>query len=123
MESELKESKTILTKGSPGKIFLIGTSEILKDNALDDQGNSPNAVFLLNSFDFLNGKKDIAKMRGKNQRFNPLKDTKPVTRTFVKILNIVGLPVLLILSGLFVWFRRKAKRKLIQVMFYQKKEA
>lgn len=122
-ESDIKSGKAVLAKGLPGKIFLIGTSEILKDNILDEQGTSPNAVFLMNTFDYLNGKSDVATMRSKQQRFNPLKDTKAGTRSFIKILNIVGLPILMILAGIFVWFRRKAKRKTIQAMFLQNKKA
>jgi len=121
-ESRIKGEKEVLSMGKPGKIFLIGSAEILKDNVLDEEGNSPNAVFLLNTFDYLNNRSDIAVMRGKNQRFNPLKDTKPITRTFVKIFNIVGLPLLFILFGLFVWYRRKARRKMIQAIFLQKRK-
>jgi len=116
-ESQLKSSQDVITRGRPGKIFLIGTAKILNDNVIDDQGASPNAVFLLNTIDFLNNKSDIASMRSKNQRFNPLKDTKAFTRTFVKILNIAGLPALVILLGFLVWFKRKARRKTIQAIF------
>lgn len=116
-ESELREGKGVLLKGRPGKIFLIGSTEILKDNLLDEEGNSPNAQFLLNVVDYLNNQQDIAVMRSKNQKFNPIKDTKPGTRTFAKIVNIGGLPLLCILFGVFVWFRRKARRKKIQAMF------
>ena len=119
-ETKIKSEKGTRTKGMPGKILLIGTAEILKDNVLDEEGNSPNAVFLMNSIDYLNNRADIAVMRSKNQRFNPLKDTKPITRTIVKILNITGLPVLFILCGFFIWFRRKARRKFIQTLFQQK---
>ncbi len=115
--SELREGKGVLLKGRPGKIFLIGSTEILKDNLLDEEANSPNAQFLLNIVDYLNNQQDIAVMRSKNQKFNPIKDTKPGTRTFAKIVNIGGLPLLCILFGVFVWFRRKAKRKKIQAMF------
>lgn len=116
-ESQVKSSQNIISKGRPGKIFLIGTAKILNDNVIDDQGASPNAVFLLNTIDFLNNKADIAAMRSKNQRFNPLNDTKAFTRTFVKLLNIVGLPALVILAGFFIWFKRKARRKMIQTIF------
>ncbi len=116
-ESELREGKGVLLKGRPGKIFLIGSTEILKDNLLDEGGDSPNAHFLLNTVDYLNNQQSIAVMRSKNQKFNPIKDTKPGTRTFAKIVNIGGLPLLCILFGVFVWFRRKAKRKKIQAMF------
>ncbi len=120
-ESKIKSAKGILTKGQPGKIFLIGSTEILKDNVLDEAGNSPNAVFLLNIIDYLNNKSDTAVMRSKNQRFNPLKNTKVITRTFVKIINIGGLPALIILLGISVWFRRNARRKQIQSEFLKKK--
>jgi ABC-type uncharacterized transport system involved in gliding motility auxiliary subunit len=116
-ESELRGGKGVLLKGRPGKIFLIGSTEILKNNLLDEGGNSPNAQFLLNIVDYLNNQQDIAVMRSKNQKFNPIKDTKPGTRTFAKIVNIGGLPLLCILFGIFIWFRRKIKRKKIQAMF------
>lgn len=119
-ESKIKGEKSLISKGRPGKILLLGTAEILKDNVLDEAGNSPNAVFLMNSIDYLNNRSDIAIMRSKNQRFNPLKDTKPITRTFVKILNIAGLPALFILGGFFIWFRRKARRKFIMTLFQQR---
>ena len=120
-ESKIKRAKGILTKGRPGKIFLIGSCEILKDNVLDETGNSPNSLFLLNTIDYLNNKSDTAVMRSKNQRFNPLKDTKAFTRTFVKIVNIGGLPALIILLGISVWFRRNARRKQIKSEFLKKK--
>ncbi len=116
-EPPVKGEKEMLTKGQSGKIFLIGTADILRDNVLDENGESPNAVFLLNIIDYLNGQEDIAVMRSKTQRFNPLKDTKAVTRTFVKVLNIAGLPILVILFGFYIWIRRKARRRVIQTMF------
>ncbi|NOR15405.1 MAG: hypothetical protein GQ544_06860 [Candidatus Aminicenantes bacterium] len=119
-ESQIKGPQDIIKKGRPGKIFVIGTVDILRDNILDDQGQSPNAMFLLNTIDYLNDQEEIATMRSKNQRFNPLKDTKALTRTIVKILNIMGLAVAVMLLGLYVWIRRKAKRKSIQAMFAAK---
>jgi len=115
--TKVKVEKGILAKGKPGKIFLIGTSEILRDNALDEEGNSPNAVFLLNTIDYLNNQEEIAVMRGKIQRFNPLKDTKPFTRYFVKWANTIGLPILFIVVGILIWIRRANRKKRIQMMF------
>lgn len=119
-ESRVKDSVGILAKGNPGRILLIGSSDILKDNVLDDQGRSPNSVFLLNSFDYLNNREDIAVMRSKNQRFNPLRDTKAATRTLVKIFNIAGVPILFLLFGFYIWVRRKAKKRMIQNLFNPK---
>jgi len=116
-DTHIKEEKGIITRGKPGKIFIIGTSDILRDNLLDEEGVSPNAMFLLNILDYLSGKEDIANMRSKNQKFNPIGETKPFTRNLIKTFNIVGLPVLFILLGVFIWARRKAKKKMIQQMF------
>ena len=112
-----KEEKGILTKGEPGKIFLIGTSEILKNNALDEEGETPNAVFLLNILDYLNHREDTAVMRSKLQRFSPLKETKPFTRYFVKWANTLGLPALFVVIGILIWINRTNRKKRIQAMF------
>ena len=119
-ESRVKDSVGVLAKGNPGRILLIGSGDILKDNVLDDQGRSPNSVFLLNSFDYLNNREEIAVMRSKNQRFNPLRDTKAAIRTLVKIFNIAGVPILFILFGFYIWVRRKAKKRMIQNLFSPK---
>lgn len=116
-ETRVKSERKILTKGKPGKIFLIGSSEILKDNILDDEGNAPNSIFLLNTFDYLSNQEEIAVMRGKKQRFNPVKDTKGFTRFFVKTFNSAGLTAAMILFGIFVYIGRKRRRKTIQQMF------
>jgi len=117
VDSQVTGEADIIKRGQPGRIFLIGSSEILTDNILGEQGQSPNAVFLLNTIDYLNDQEDMAVMRSKNQRFNPLKDTKAFTRTIVKVLNIAGVPALFILFGFYVWVRRKARRRTIQAMF------
>jgi ABC-type uncharacterized transport system involved in gliding motility auxiliary subunit len=119
-ESQVKGEKGILTRGKPGKIFLIGSSEVLKDNVLQQQRNfpNPNVDFILNTLDYLNNREDIAVMRSKIQRFNPLKQSiSPFVKEIVKILNIGGLPVLFILMGIIIWIRRTARKKQIQAMF------
>ncbi len=117
IDSRLQLEKGILAKGKPGKIFLIGTSEILKNNVLDEEGESPNAVLLLNILDYLNNREDIAVMRSKVQRFNPLKETKPFTRYFVKWANTLGLPALFVVVGILIWINRTNRKKRIQSIF------
>lgn len=115
--SKIERKGEFLSKGRPGKVFVIATSEMLKDNMLDEEGRGPNAMFILNVVDYLNGREDIALMRSKEQRFNPLKETKGGTRTFLKAFSIAGLPILVILFGLGVWFRRHSRKRSIQMMF------
>ena len=113
----ISESGTVIATGAPGKLLLIGTSEILKDNVIDKEGNSPNATFAMNVIDALNNRVESAKLRSKIQQFNPLKETSPGIKTMVKILNIAGLPILVILFGFLVLWRRSARKRRIQWMF------
>jgi ABC-type uncharacterized transport system involved in gliding motility auxiliary subunit len=115
--SKIEGKGQFLTKGKPGKIFLMASSEVLKDNILDAEGRTPNAMFIMNIVDYLNNREDIAVMRSKEQRFNPLVETGAGIKTFVKSFNTVGIPVLVVIFGLLIWFRRHSRKKRIQSMF------
>jgi len=106
-----------ISKGKPAKIFLMASSEMLKDNVLDPEGDSPNDMFVMNTIDTLNHRQNIATMRSKILRFNPLHDTGALTKTFVKSFNIAGLPVLVVFLGLIIWLSRHSRKKRIQMMF------
>lgn len=101
----------------PARILVVASSEFLKDSLLDDDGQSTNAMFVLNTLDSLNNRQDLAAMRSKVQRFNPLAETGPGLRSLIKWGNTVGLPIVVVVFGLVVWMRRNARRKSIQMMF------
>jgi ABC-type uncharacterized transport system involved in gliding motility auxiliary subunit len=115
--SKIASEGEFISKGKPAKIFHMASSDMLKDNIVDEEGRTPNAMFIMNVLDFLNDREEIAVMRSKEQRFNPLDDTGAGVRTFVKSFNIGGVPVLVVLFGLAVWFRRHSRKKRIQMMF------
>jgi ABC-2 type transport system permease protein len=115
--SKIKGMGDFIPKGKPAKIFLMASSEMLKDTVLDPEGDSPNDMFVLNTIDALNHRENIATMRSKVLRFNPLHDTGAVTKTFVKSFNIAGLPVLVVFLGLIIWLKRHSRKKRIQMMF------
>jgi len=117
--SHIQAEGVTLRTSRGGKIFLIGTSEILKNNVLGESGNSPNAQFVMNIFDALNHREETAIMRSKSQRFNPLGEIPPTVKTLVKVTNIAGLPILVVIAGLIVWYRRTARKQLIQQIFTQ----
>lgn len=115
--SKIERQGEFLAKGKPGKIFLMASSAMLQDNVLDKEGRTPNAAFVMNVLDALNNRQGTAAMRSKDQRFNPLMETGAGLKAFIKTFNIAGLPVLVVLFGLFVWFRRHARKRRIQMMF------
>lgn len=107
----------IIEKGKPGKIFILASSDMIKDNLLDKEGRGVNDIFVMNILDYLNDQEDVARLRSKQQRFTPLNATGAFTKTAVKAFNIVGLPVVVVLFGLAVWARRTHRKKTIQNMF------
>lgn len=106
-----------LSQGQPAQLLVVGTSQMVYDTLLNPQVQSPNSLFVLNALDQLNNRSAMAQLRSKVQEFNPLRETSPQTKTFIKAFNIVGLPVLVILFGLLVWFSRNQRKKKIQQMF------
>ena len=115
--AKIEGSGEIITTGRQAKIFLVASSEVLKNNIVDGEGRSSNATFIMNVLDALNGRNEIAVMRSKEQRFNPLEETEAGVKTFVKSFNIAVLPVIVVAFGFLVWFRRHSRRKNIRLMF------
>lgn len=115
--AKIEVANSVITKGKSAKIFVMACSSMLQDNMLDPDGRTTNAAFILNVIDHLNDKDAIAQMRSKNQTLNPLEETSPIARTFIKIFNIAGLPVLVILFGFGFWARRSSRKKSIKLQF------
>jgi ABC-type uncharacterized transport system involved in gliding motility auxiliary subunit len=115
--SKIEQKGSFLSKSRPSRIFLIASSDMLSDNVLDPNRNTPNTMFILNVLDALNQRQDIATMRSKEQRFNPLRESGAFAKTVIKTFNIAGLPVLVVFFGLFVWMRRHSRKRRIQMMF------
>ncbi len=115
--SGITQKGAFRAKSPPAKIFVMASAELIKDQLLDDQGATTNTMFILNMIDALNDREPIAAMRSKLQQFNPLMETSNSTKTIVKAVNIVGLPLLVIMLGLIIWARRHARRKRIQLQF------
>ena len=107
----------VIEKGKPGKIFILASSDMIKDNVLDPEGRGANDILVMNVLDYLNDQVGLAQMRSKLQRFSPLNESGAFTKTAVKMINIVGLPVVVVFFGLGVWARRTSRKKLIQGKF------
>lgn len=101
----------------PGRLVVIGTSEMTGAQLLDAEGRSTNAIFVHNVIDYLAGNIEVARMRSKGLSFNPLRETTEEFRAGIKAINIAGLPVLVILVGLAAWRARINRRRRIAAAF------
>jgi len=113
----IEGEREVIEKGKPGKIFILASSDMIKDNLLNKEGRGPNDILVMNVLDYLNDHVEMAQLRSKQQQFTPLDGTGAFTKTAVKTLNIVGLPVVVVLFGLAVWARRTSRKKSIQSEF------
>jgi ABC-2 type transport system permease protein len=116
------DTGAFIAKSRPARIIVMASAEMLTDKILDPEGRTPNSIFVLNAIDHLNGRDDVARLRSKEQRFNPLDPVAPETRALVKAANIAGLPILAVGFGLLVWLRRSRRKARIQTMFQQESQ-
>ena len=116
-EGKLESRGGRLEKGKPGRLLVLGTADILRNNIVDAGGTTPNAQLLMNMVDYLNGRQDLAVLRSKTQSFNPLVDIAPESRSLIKGANLIGLPLLVVFIGLIAWLRRGARRRKLRAMF------
>jgi ABC-2 type transport system permease protein len=120
----LEGEKQILEESiKEGKIFLIGSSTIITNSLLGPDIAYPNTTLVLNVLDYLNDKEENALLRSKGQLVNPLNpDIEDSTKTFVRWFNVAGLPILIILLGFIIWWKRKSLSNQIQKQYMGEKE-
>lgn len=118
---DIKVRDNFTAKGKPGKIFILTSSDALANNILDPEAQTPNAIFILNVLDYLNGQEEMAVMRSKTQAITLLDSSGAKTKTFAKYFNIAVVPILVIVAGIVVWFWRKNRQRSIRARFAVKK--
>lgn len=73
----------------PARIFLAGTSDITKfDYQMRQMGERPNAVFVQNVVDYMNGNYGVPEMRSKGLEINPIHDDNIISKLIQKIFNL-----------------------------------
>ena len=127
----VEESKILKKSLKPGKILVVGSSRILYNNFFN--GSNPpllsSRVFWQNMIDYMSGNPSWGEMRGKSLAFNPIQlateDDWFFKRLFansysIKLFNLIGLPIFIILVGVYFYFKRKRKKTLIQKEYSNK---
>jgi hypothetical protein len=112
------------------EMIVVGTSEITTSGFLDDsdkilssgspredEETFPNGLFLHNMVDYMAGNYYVPEMRNKRLDYNPLDRVPDAMKSTYKIINIAGIPVLVVLFGFFTWRRLHVRRKMIQKEF------
>ncbi len=90
-----------------GRLVVVGNTELVMDSYL---GRNPgNAAFALNSVDWLAQDETLIAIRSKNRAPPPLVFSSETMADLVKRANVIGVPILIVLTAL-LWLLRRRRR-------------
>jgi ABC-type uncharacterized transport system involved in gliding motility auxiliary subunit len=96
---------------SEARLIVVGTGGLVIKQMMGPQ----NANFILNAADWLMFNEQLITMRSRGLVEAPLAaDLSDTARNVVKLVNVVGVPLLLVIYGLLRWQQRNAKRRRLQ---------
>ncbi len=98
-----KIKKNFIAHTNNAKVIVIGDSDFIKNPLIDKTMES----FFMNMLDWCTDNSGLINIRSKGIKLRLLKETTESTKLFVKVFNIIVVPILLILLGIFIKIRRK----------------
>ena len=98
-----------------GKVIVVGSYEMAKNSAY-----TANKIFLMNLVDYMAGDSGLMSIRRKGAVFNPPYQVPETVKLFVRVINIVMLPLAVIVFGLMLWSSDKKRRQKIFEKFNNK---
>jgi gliding-associated putative ABC transporter substrate-binding component GldG len=100
----------IMTLSPQTRMVVFGEGNFVQDQYI--QGGGPGMIMFLNAVDWLAQDSDLATIRSREAAIRPLDpDISDQTRQTVKLANLLGPPLLLLLLGVFRWTARRNRRK------------
>lgn len=117
----VEESESIVKQSKNGKLLVLGSSDMVTDSILS-QNYPSNVLFMQNIIDYLSGREDYTLMRSKGVFNRPMKETTSLGRNIIKYFNIIGLPILVALTGLIIYLLWLKRKKEIMGMFMEVKD-
>ncbi|WP_022932926.1 GldG family protein [Treponema bryantii] len=111
--ASLVTSNFVKSSVLPGKLFVAGSSMITTRQVIDENGNSPVAIFLMNVLDYMNGNEDLCTMRTKSLSVNNLTIKSKTGANFWKLFNSFGIAIFVVIAGLIIWRLRSLRRHAI----------
>ncbi|MBU4484245.1 Gldg family protein, partial [bacterium] len=102
-------------KSTSSEIILVGNSRLIRDNFIGQF--EENAIFFENIIDHLAMGDTLIGIRSRGATDIPIGDISEVVKGFIKFVNIILPPALLLVFGLVGFFMRKQKKHALQLAF------
>ncbi len=90
------------------RLVVVGSGTFISD---DFARNKSAFVFLMNLADWMTQEKGLIAIRSRGATVRTLEPVGDSTKTMIKYLNIAGMPLLVVIFGIFRWQYRRRKRK------------
>ncbi|MFH1522925.1 MAG: GldG family protein [Patescibacteria group bacterium] len=91
-----------------GKLIIVGDSDFISDNFLQQPGD--NLVFFQNLVDSLSLDEDLINIRSKGVSDRPIKEITDGQKTLARYFNVFGLTLIVIIFGMIRYFIRRRRR-------------
>lgn len=104
----------------PGRIIVIGSGDLTSQSLLgfqDAEGGYPNIYLIQGIVDYLNRNEYIAPLRSKGLEYVPIENISSTQRSIFKIINIAGLPLLVLAIGIIISSMKKKRRMKVKKEF------
>lgn len=104
-EEGQSESISVNPAEEAGQLIVVAESDFINDSYL--QRFPDNAVFFLNAVDYLTLGSDLISIRAKTLTDRPLDKISEAGKTWIKVINIILIPILIIIIGIVKFYLRK----------------
>jgi hypothetical protein len=115
MDPEFDSGAHLDTGNGEGRLVVIASGPVLSDNFLGRYRE--NVMFLQNAADMLLLGNELLEIRSTPVTARPLKPLTDAEKSLVRWLLVLGVPALLVLFGLFLWFLKGRRRRAIQARY------
>ncbi len=105
-----------------GRVLVISSSALTTAQLLNPETMTPNSTFLMNAVDYLNGAPGMAELRSKGLGVPRIGMTSPASRIAARWGNTIMVPLIVVIMGLVVWSRRRARSRRVRMMFENRRE-
>ncbi|NTV53294.1 MAG: hypothetical protein HGA76_09830 [Candidatus Firestonebacteria bacterium] len=111
---------TYAAEAKPARLVVVGCADMLSNDFMNPRNTDQIGQFSLNLMDWVAQDPALIEIRNKGVASVPLAGVSDAHRNLVKYFNMIGLPLLVALGGLWMWRRFQVRRLAIAALFAKK---
>lgn len=109
----ISDPAKVVKKSANARILVVGNGGFLQDKYGDPAGG----IFFANAVDWLSQDESLSAIRARLGGEHPITELEPWQKGVIKYGNMIGVPVLFVLFGAFLWSLRRARRRRYQATY------